>query len=505
MTMTGVGVTSMTTAGDFNGDGFADVIIGARSATVPGNNAGASYLLFGSAHGLPTSLDLTALQTNQGIRIDGSAQDASGAAVGGGGDFNGDGFDDVLIGAPFAGAGNDHSGASFVVFGHAGSANGPLSLASLDGSNGLRIDGASAGDTSGYSLAFAGDINGDGLSDIIINASNANPHGSISGSSYVVFGTQTPFSATLGLADLDGHNGFRLDGAAPGEHAYSVTGAGDVNGDGYDDLLIGAAYANSGHGKSFLVFGHGGSFDAVSNLGELDGQQGLRLLGADNPLGYSGISVSAAGDIDGDGFADILIGAPDPGSSSPSVSGGGAYVIHGRDFTGSVTQQGGSGNDTLIGSTADDNLIGGQGADVLDGAGGADVLIGGAGDDVLIWHGGVHGIDGGSGSDTLRAVGSDVVIDFTQADTPRIAGIDVIDLTGSGNNLLELDVHDVLHMSDHDTLRIDGNAGDVLLSRDQGWQRDAGAAVTIGGQQYVGYTLGGAHLLADSDLTQIVS
>jgi Ca2+-binding RTX toxin-like protein len=180
-------------------------------------------------------------------------------------------------------------------------------------------------------------------------------------------------------------------------------------------------------------------------------------------------------------------------------------VIYGRDFTGSVTQQGGTGNDSIAGSSADEIFIGAEGNDRLDGAGGADVLIGGAGDDVLIWHGGLHSIDGGSGSDTLRLPGSDVILDFTQTSMPRMHGIDVIDLSGSGSNLLELSVNDVLQISDHNSLRIDGNAGDVLLSQGKGWQPAGGAPLTIGTQQYLSYTLGGAQLLADTDITQLIS
>ena len=98
-----------------------------------------------------------------------------------------------------------------------------------------------------------------------------------------------------------------------------------------------------------------------------------------------------------------------------------------------------------------------------------------------------------------------MILDFTQAHTPRVHGIDVIDLTGSGSNLLEIALSDVLQISDHNSLRIDGNAGDVLLSQGQGWQLAGGGPLTIGTQQYLSYTLGGAQLLADIDITQVIS
>ncbi|WP_036536232.1 integrin alpha, partial [Neosynechococcus sphagnicola] len=117
-----------------------------------------------------------------------------------------------------------------------------LNLSSLNGSNGFRINGINASDSSGGSVSSAGDVNGDGIDDLLIGADRADPNGiDGSGQSYVVFGSTSGFSSTLSLSSLNGSNGFALNGIAAYDlSGYSVGSAGDVNGDGIDDLMIGA-------------------------------------------------------------------------------------------------------------------------------------------------------------------------------------------------------------------------------------------------------------------------
>ena len=147
-----------------------------------------------------------------------------------------------------------HAGKSYVVFGRAGlGSSGSLALSSLNGTNGFVLNGEQAGDISGYSVASAGDVNGDGIADLVIGAPYAN---SYAGKSYVVFGRAgLGSSGSLVLSSLNGTSGFVLNGEqANDQSGWSVASAGDVNGDGIADLVIGAQ-CNLFAGKSYVVFG----------------------------------------------------------------------------------------------------------------------------------------------------------------------------------------------------------------------------------------------------------
>jgi Ca2+-binding RTX toxin-like protein len=236
---------------------------------------------------------------------------AAGISVGGAGDVNGDGFDEVIVGAYNAAYRGSGAGESFVVFGSPHHVAPHLRLQLLDGSNGFRIMGADQGDASGISVAGAGDVNGDGFDDVIVGAFNADPYGTNAGAAYVVFGTGSGFARLVDLAGLDGSNGFRMaaTGAAFGNIGYAVSGAGDVNGDGLADVVVGARASGGTAGATFVVFGSTAGFDAALDVSTLDGSNGFLINGAARGS-WSGFSVSSAGDINGDGVGDLIIGAP---------------------------------------------------------------------------------------------------------------------------------------------------------------------------------------------------
>ena len=323
---------SVSSAGDVNGDGIDDLIIGAPSASPNGISSGASYVVFGTSAGLNTPFELSSLDGSNGFVLNGiNESDRSGASVSSAGDINGDGIDDIIIGA-------DNANESYVVFGSDSSFDASLELSSLDGSNGFVLNGIDEFDFSGRSVSGAGDVNGDGIDDLIIGAYGADPNGSSSGESYVVFGSDTAFDASFELSRLDGSNGFVLNGIDVFDSSGdSVSSVGDVNGDGFDDIIIGAPGADpnsSLSGESYVVFGSDTAFDASFELSSLDGSNGFVLNGIDSG-DFSGYSVSGAGDVNGDGFDDLIVGAPGQRFSTPIF--GKSYVVFGTDASLSAT------------------------------------------------------------------------------------------------------------------------------------------------------------------------
>ncbi|MEZ5443050.1 MAG: integrin alpha [Lysobacterales bacterium] len=324
-------------AGDINGDGIDDLIIGAFGTDPSGSYSGSSYVVFGRSTDFAPVLELSALDGSNGFRMDGSGElEFSGESVAGVGDINGDGIDDLIIGARGADHACERCGSSYVVFGRSTGGFAPtIRLSELDGNDGFRLDGVAERDHSGTGVSGAGDVNADGINDLLIGAPSADPDGRDSaGSCYVVFGRMTGFAPVINLSELDGSTGFRLDGAAAGDVIGSrsrVAGIGDFNGDGVDDLIIGAPGAEvegrTGAGSSYVVFGRStGGFPAVIQLSTLDGSNGVRFDGvaAEDQSG----TVSAAGDINGDGVDDVVIGArfADPNGSYS----GSSYVVFGR-------------------------------------------------------------------------------------------------------------------------------------------------------------------------------
>ena len=297
------------------------------------------------------------------------------------------------MGAPFDDPNGDLSGASFVVFGSAiGVA---VELTALEGAAaaadpaGFVINGVAADDQSGLSVSGAGDVNGDGLDDLIVGAMGAGPNGLLSGASYVVFGKADGAAVELSAVELNAGavpTGFIIKGISEDDSSgRSVSDAGDVNGDGLDDLIIGATGTDtngSGSGSSFVVYGKTGG-EAVE-LSLVASSVGGFVINGVNADDQSGSSVSGAGDVNGDGFADLIVGAPfdDPNGNSYS---GASFVVFGGNFTESVTHVGTSAAETITGTTGDDIIYAGGGTDTITATAGNDRLLGGQGADTFVF------------------------------------------------------------------------------------------------------------------------
>lgn len=367
---------AVQTAGDVNGDGIDDMLIGTfdLDATAGLDKVGQAYVVFGRTTAFPATLELATLNGSNGFQFRGqNAFDYTGRAVSSAGDINGDGFGDILIGAPEASPNGARSGKAYVVLGRSSGFPALLTPAALTGANGFVINGALTGDYAGSSVASAGDVNGDGFDDMMIGAERADPGGrNQAGRAYVVFGKAAAFGPQFELSSLNGTNGFALSGAAEGDLAgRSLAGAGDVNGDGFDDVIVGAPdHSVPGGvrvGQAHVVFGKSTLFAAELQLGSLNGTNGFTLLGID-PADRAGRVVDGAGDVNGDGFDDLVVGAL-RGDPQGRTDAGEAYLVFGKG-TGFAAEQSLGSLDGLNGITI-------QGAVAGDLAG---LAVAGAGD-----------------------------------------------------------------------------------------------------------------------------
>ncbi|MCA9865572.1 MAG: FG-GAP repeat protein [Anaerolineales bacterium] len=400
---TGAGVAQ---AGDINGDGYDDMLIGAPEATVGGKEwVGQAFAVMGR-HSFPPVIDLNTLNGSDGFLINGvAAESSTGKILRSAGDLNQDGYDDIAVvaGSYLTGRSLD-TGTIYIIFGQP-NFTAKFNLSAINGSNGFKIEGIAKGDNAGRSIASAGDVNGDGRFDLVIGAPYAAAH---MGEAYVVFG-QSSYSTTFNLSSLNGSNGFRLVGNEANGEAGTAVGAADVNGDGLEDLIIGASTAGTGSmrfsGKTYVVLGRT-TFDASLSLDTL-GDGGFRLDGA-VAGDQTGQTISSAGDMNGDGYDEFLIGAPNAG---PGVNNdtGYTYLIQGGPTLGislPVTHPGTPNVDSLTGTSGDDVMLAHRGNDQVDAGAGQDVLKGGAGNDVLIGGMDADRLLGGTGQDTASYAGS---------------------------------------------------------------------------------------------------
>ncbi|KGF71440.1 hypothetical protein DO97_19670, partial [Neosynechococcus sphagnicola sy1] len=362
------------------------------------------YVVFGTTSGFSSTLNLSTLNGSNGFAINGiHSLDRSGTSVSSAGDVNGDGIDDLIIGADGADTnGNAGSGQSYVVFGTTSGFSSTLNLSSLNGANGFAINGINAGDESGQSVSSAGDVNGDGIDDLIIGAHFADPNGSKSGQNYVVFGTPRG----TGNSDL-------VTGTSGNDSIEGLTG---------NDTLLGL------NGNDSLIGGDGNDI--------LDGGTGSdSLVGGLNNDTYV---VDVAGDVVVESASAGIDTVQSTitytlGANVENLTLTGIAAINGTGNTLDNLIFGNSAANNLTGDAGNDSLIGGDGNNILDGGTGSDSLVGGLNNDTYVVDvaGDVVVESASAGIDTVQST-----ITYTLgANVENLTLIGIAAINGTGNTL----------------------------------------------------------------------
>ncbi|MBK7368181.1 MAG: FG-GAP repeat protein [Candidatus Eisenbacteria bacterium] len=296
-------------AGDVDGDGYADVIVGAHRYDASATDEGSAFLYRGGSKGLVALFDLAATS-----RLAGTQNNSGfGAVVAGAGDVNGDGFSDVLVGAPFFDSGQNDEGVAYL---YLGSSSGifPYTPAATFQSN-------QADAWLGNSVASAGDVNGDGYADVIVGAKYYDGSSTDEGAAFLYLGAASGIASgdpTTASAVLTG-------GASTALFGESVAPAGDVNGDGFPDLIVGASRYDAGQPAEGCAFVFAGS---AAGIASATASGASWRLESDQASAHFGVSVACAGDVNGDGYADVIVGAPEWDSAS-NTDDGGVFLFHG--------------------------------------------------------------------------------------------------------------------------------------------------------------------------------
>ncbi len=287
---------SVGTAGDVNGDGYADVIIGAHFYDNGQTNEGRVYVYHGSATGLGTTVDWTSESDDPNAYFGWSANTA--------GDVNGDGYADIVVGAFLYDGGEQDEGLAHVYYG---------SITGLNTTADWTVESDQIGAALGTAVGTAGDVNGDGYSDIIVGADKYNNGQTDEGRVYVYYGGSIGLTNGPAVWTAEGNQ----DGA---EFGRFVRTAGDVNGDNYDDVIIGAPYYDGGQTDEGAAFIFHGSMTGPSIAPDW-------MAESDQADAEFGFPVGTAGDVDDDGYADVIIGARY--YDNDQIDEGRAYVYHG--------------------------------------------------------------------------------------------------------------------------------------------------------------------------------
>ena len=433
--------TAVAGGGDVNGDGLGDLLVGAPlGGPIPGG--GRTYVVFGKTNANPVDLAQIYIGIG-GFAIHGAGfDDNAGDSVAGVGDVDADGLSDVLVGARYANPGGmGNAGRCYVVFGK--TSTGVVDLSGLGG-GGFFINGEAGFDEACTAVSGAGDVDGDGRADLVVGSPGAENGVAFQGRAYVVRGKDD--SATVQLSDIAaGMGGYAIDGEDVGDFlGQAAAGGGDIDGDGFGDVVLGATNVNvpgTLAGRGYVVFGQSGG--ATVPLADLTVRLGGFSIEAGQAFTELGWRVANAGDVDGDGYADVVLSAH--GADSPAgADAGRSYVVFGGNFSGATTHLGGDGDDLIVATPGLDVVVGGAGADQIHGEGGGDVIYGGAGDDRIgLIDGQFFRVDGGSGYDTLALDDDNVDLDLGLVPDAALRDLEAIDISGTGDNILTFGLRDL--------------------------------------------------------------
>jgi hypothetical protein len=301
----GLAGESLDGVGDLNGDGYSDFLVGDRFNSDAGERAGAVYLLHGPVTGDIELYDADAKFLGE------RGDDWAGFSVSSAGDVNDDGIPDLMVGAPQHDIyGGEGIGIVYLLFGPVAKGG---SLAAAD----VEIGPETGGGDAGTALAHAGDINGDGFADLLISGDADVGDALVLDAVYLLYG---PVSVDLSLSSADARFVGDIERRAFGE---AVSGAGDINGDGYGDFLVGAPTADGSskyeHSYAYVFYGPVTAGGDVTSAAAAFRSEGV--------YDWAGSSVSGAGDVDGDGFDDFLVGADQ--APVVDVTVGTAYLFYG--------------------------------------------------------------------------------------------------------------------------------------------------------------------------------
>lgn len=549
---------------DFNGDGIDDYIVGAPLA----NDTAAATPFTGNAQ-IIDGLTGIAIASLTGL----VSPDAVGKAVAGIGDVNGDGYADALVGAPYAGA--SHTGAAYLLFGGATTPT-AINVTAMSPSDGILITGIGTQNLLGMNMSAAGDFNNDGINDFILSA----PRETGTGEAYIIMGNKALTSIDLATSpNVIKITGINVDHTVPAESTIPVFSMGDLNGDGGSDIAV-AHTAGAGRIDFFWGVGSAGGGDNMPDFSIVPGA-GFKISGGSAAGDFNGdgrddivvvlqdtaspqnadiyvvfgddtlsgtvdktflddpskafhmtytipvgadpntfdFAVSAAGDLNGDGFYDIVIGLPDldttPGVNSDAAGGteddsdGAAIAVYGRDTGGNNILH------TPVATADAQVIVGDMNANNLSDGGFIDTSFrGGAGDDVIhINNGDFNDIDGGGGLFDTISIDSGGMIDFSSFMREDIQRIEVLHLnTGQSMTLTLQNVFSMMQTSDDGTLTITASSGNTLTIDDMGTGNVTAASATqvgaaLGADSVVdnggaswGFYFGGNVLTIDSSL-----